>query len=192
METMLINRDSINYLFYIYTFKQTQKGYITMNLIVAVDNNWAIGYQNKLLVSIPADMSFFRNQTMNKIVIMGKNTLESFPGGKPLKNRVNIVIALEKEYTVNDAIVVYSIEEALEVAKNYTSEDIYIIGGASIYRQMLSHCNVAYITKIDYAYTADTYFPNLDELEEWILADQTERHSYLDLTYTFCRYERKI
>lgn len=162
-----------------------------MNCIVAVDNNWAIGYQNKLLVSIPADMRFFRDVTAGKVVIMGKNTLESFPGGQPLKNRVNIVIALEKDYKVKDAIVVYSIEEALEIAKNYKSEDIYVIGGASIYRQMLPYCNVAHITKIDYSYLADTYFPNLDQMEDWVLAEETDEHTYYDLAYTFCRYERR-
>lgn len=162
-----------------------------MNCIVAVDKNWAIGYQNKLLVSIPADMRFFRDVTAGKVVIMGKNTLESFPGGQPLKNRVNIVIALEKDYKVKDAIVVYSIEEALEKAKKYKSEDIYVIGGASIYRQMLPYCNVAHITKIDYAYQADTYFPDLDQMEDWVLAEETDEQTYYDLPYTFCRYERK-
>lgn len=162
-----------------------------MNVIVAVDKNWAIGYQNQLLVSIPADMRFFRDETTNKVVIMGKNTLESFPGGQPLKNRTNIVIALEKDYKVKDAIVVNSIEEALEAVKDYKPEDIYIIGGASIYKQMLSYCTVAHITKIDYAYTADTYFPNLGEMEDWVLAEESEEHTYYDLVYTFCRYERK-
>lgn len=162
-----------------------------MNLIVAVDKNWAIGYQNKLLVSIPADMRFFRDETNGKVVIMGKNTLESFPGGKPLKNRKNVVIALEKDYKVNDATVVYSIEEALEAVKNDKSENIYVIGGASIYRQMLPYCDVAHITKIDYSYLADTYFPNLDEMEDWQLAEESDEHTYYDLPYTFCRYERK-
>lgn len=162
-----------------------------MNIIVAVDKNWAIGYQNKLLVSIPADMRFFRDETTDKVVIMGKNTLESFPSGKPLKNRVNIVIALEKDYKVTDATVVSSIEEALAIAKQYRSEDVFVIGGASIYRQMLPYCDVAHITKIDFSYQADTYFPNLDEMEEWVLAEESDEHTYFDLPYNFCRYERK-
>ncbi len=162
-----------------------------MNVIVAVDQNWAIGYQNKLLVSIPADMRFFRDETMGKVVIMGKNTLESFPGGQPLKNRTNIVIALEKDYNVKDAIVVNSIEDALIITKSYKTEDVFIIGGASIYRQMLPYCDVAHITKIDFAYQADTYFPNLDEMEDWVLAEESEEQTYYDLAYTFCRYERK-
>ncbi len=161
-----------------------------MNLIVAVDQNWAIGYKNTLLVSIPADMRFFRSETTGKVVIMGKNTLLSFPGGLPLKNRINIVIALEKDYKVKDAIVVNSIEDALAEAAKYNSDDVYVIGGASIYKQMLPYCSVAHITKIDYAYQADAYFPNLDEMKEWELKEETEEQTYYDLTYTFCRYEK--
>ena len=85
-----------------------------MNLIVAVDKNWAIGNQNKLLVSIPADMKFFRETTMDKVVVMGRKTLESFPNGLPLKKRTNIVITRDKKYQVKDAIVVHSVEEAVE------------------------------------------------------------------------------
>ncbi len=138
-----------------------------MNLIVAADANWGIGRENKLLVSIPADMKFFRTTTTGKVVIMGRKTLESFPGGLPLKNRVNIVITRDKNYKVKDAVVVHSIEEALEEAKKYSQEDVYVIGGDSIYKQMLPYCTKAHVTKIDFAYEADTFFPNLDEDEQW-------------------------
>jgi len=161
-----------------------------MNLIVAVDSNWSIGFQNKLLVSIPADMRYFREKTMNKVVIMGRNTLESFQGGQPLKNRINIVITSKEDYKVKEGIVVHCIEEALEVAEQYFSDDIYVIGGASIYKQMLPYCDRAYITKIDYKYMADTYFPNLDVMDDWVLAEESEEQTYYDLTYTFCRYDR--
>lgn len=160
-------------------------------MIVAVDSNWAIGFQNKLLVSIPADMRFFREETTNKVVIMGRNTLLSFPGGQPLKNRHNIVITSKSDYKVKDAQVAHNIEEVLELVKDYPKEDIYVIGGASVYKQMLPYCEVAHITKIDYAYLADTHFPNLDLLEDWVLAEESEEQTYYDLTYTFCRYERK-
>ena len=100
-----------------------------MNLIVAVDKNWAIGNGNKLLVSIPQDMKFFRETTMGKVVVMGRKTLESFPGGQPLKKRTNIVITGDRNYDVKDAIVVHSIEEALEELKKYDQDDIYVIGG---------------------------------------------------------------
>lgn len=160
-----------------------------MNLIVAVDKNWAIGKDNKLLVSIPADMKFFRETTKGNIVVMGRKTLESFPQGQPLQNRVNIVISRNKDYKVKGAVVVHSIEEAIEEAKKYES-DVYVIGGESIYRAMLPYCQTALVTKIDHAYTADTYFPNLDEDPEWELTGETEEQTYFDLEYVFRRYER--
>ena len=162
-----------------------------MNCIVAVDNNWAIGYKNNLLVSIPADMRFFRDTTIDKVVVMGKNTLESFPGGKPLLKRTNIVVALEKDYKVPGATVVNSIEEAMEAVKEYDTNDVYIIGGGRIYRQFLPYCDVAHVTKIDYEYEADTYFPNLDEDDEWELTGDSDEQTYYDLEYRFLRYERK-
>ena len=161
-----------------------------MNLIVAVDKNWAIGCGNKLLVSIPQDMKFFRETTMGKVVVMGRKTLESFPGGQPLKKRTNIVITRDKNYSVKDAIVVHSVEEALEELKKYNEEDIYVIGGESIYRQMLPYCKVAHVTKIDHAYEADTYFPNLDEMDEWEITGVSDEQIYFNLEYEFVRYER--
>ena len=161
-----------------------------MNLIVAVDKNWAIGCGNKLLVSIPQDMKFFRETTMGKVVVMGRKTLESFPGGQPLKKRTNIVITRDKNYNVKDAIVVHSVEEALEELKKYNEEDIYVIGGESIYRQMLPYCKVAHVTKIDHAYEADTYFPNLDEMNEWEITGVSDEQTYFNLEYEFVRYER--
>lgn len=162
-----------------------------MNLIVAVDKNWAIGYQNNLLVRIPADQRFFRDETINKAVIMGRKTLESFPGGKPLKDRLNVVITSDPDYKVSDVAVVNSIEKALEVVKDYKTEDIYIIGGESIYRQLLPICDTAHVTKINYGYKADTYFPNIDEMEDWIVTGESDEHTYHDLIYKFYRYERK-
>ena len=161
-----------------------------MNLIVAVDNNWAIGNQNKLLVSIPADMKFFRETTMDKVVVMGRKTLESFPNGLPLKKRTNIVITRDKNYQVKDAIVVHSVEEAVEELKKYSEEEIYVIGGESIYRQMLPYCKVAHVTKINHAYEADTFFPNFDEMEDWKVTGISDEQTYFDLDYEFVRYER--
>lgn len=161
-----------------------------MNLIVAVDKNWAIGNENKLLVSIPADMKFFRETTMNKVVVMGRKTLESFPNGLPLKKRTNIVLTRDKNYQVKDAIVLHTVEEVLEELKKYNEEDIYIIGGESIYRQFLPYCKVAHVTKVNHAYEADTYFPNLDEKDEWVVTGVSEEQTYFDLEYEFVRYER--
>ena len=161
-----------------------------MNLIVAVDKNWAIGKDNKLLVSIPADMKYFRETTKGNIVIMGRKTLESFPQSQPLKNRVNIVITKNPDYQVKGAVVVHSVEEAIEESKKYEGE-VYVIGGESIYRAMLPYCKTAYVTKIDHAYAADTYFPNLDEENDWELIGETEEQTYFDLEYVFARYENK-
>lgn len=163
-----------------------------MNMIVAVDRNWAIGYKNDLLVSIPEDMKFFRETTTGKVVIMGKNTLESFPNSKPLKNRTNIVIALEKDYKVDGATVVYSIEEALEEAKKYNTEDVFVIGGGSIYRQMLPYVDTAYVTYVNHEYSADTFIDNLDKMQdEWYIANESDEYTYFDLEYFFRIYKRK-
>ncbi len=162
-----------------------------MNLIAAVDNNWAIGKNNQLLVSIPADMKFFRATTTGKVVVMGRKTLESFPNGQPLKNRTNIVLTHDRTYRVKDAVVVYSMDELREELKKYDSEDIYVIGGESIYRQLVDECDVAHITKIDFAYDADAYFPNLDEKDEWEITADSEEQTYFNLIYHFLKYEKK-
>ena len=150
-----------------------------MNVIVAADQNWGIGKDNKLLVSIPADMKMFREETSGKVVVMGRKTLESFPNGLPLKNRTNIVITKNKDYDAKGAIVVHSIEEALEEIKKYPTEDVYCIGGDSIYEQMLPYCDVAHVTKIDFAYEADSHFPNLDEDDEVVAMQLDRQGEYL-------------
>ena len=162
-----------------------------MNLIVAVDNNWAIGNKNELLVRIPNDHKHFREETTGKVVVLGRKTLETFPQGMPLKNRTNIILSKDKSYQVKDAIVVHSIDELLDELKKYDEEDIYIIGGESIYRQMLPYCNVAHVTKIDHEYEADTYFPNLDEDEQWHVTADSDELTYFDIAYQFVKYERK-
>ncbi|MEO2262728.1 dihydrofolate reductase [Dorea sp. YH-dor228] len=161
-----------------------------MNIIVAADKNWAIGKNNKLLVSIPQDMKFFRETTTGKVVVMGRKTLESFPGGQPLKKRVNIVLTSDKNYHVNGADIVHSIDALLEELKKYPAEDIYVIGGESIYRQLLPYCDKAYVTKIDHAYDADTFFPNLDEDPQWRMTKTSDEQTYFDLEYEFTIYER--
>lgn len=162
-----------------------------MNIIVAVDKNWGIGHNNKLLVSIPVDMKFFRETTTGKVVVMGRRTLESFPNGLPLKNRTNIVLTKNKDYQVKDALIFHTVEEVLEELKKYNSEDVYVIGGASVYRQFLPYCDVAHVTKIDHAYQADAYFPNLDEMPDWVVTADSDEQTYFDLEYTFVKYERR-
>ncbi len=160
-----------------------------MKLIVAVDKNWAIGKNNKLMWSIPADMKYFREITKGNIVIMGRKTLESFPQGQPLKDRVNIVVTRNAGYKVKGAVIAGSIEEAVTEAEKYEG-DIYVIGGESIYRAMLPYCDAAFITKIDHAFDADTYFPNLDEDPAWRMTKISEEQTCFDLEYYFTVYER--
>ena len=162
-----------------------------MNIIAAVDQNWAIGKNNALLVSIPADLKFFREMTTGKVVVMGRKTLESFPNGLPLKNRTNIVLTGNPHYKVKDAIVVHTKEQLLDELKQYESKDIYVIGGESIYRMLLDQCDTAYVTKIDYIYEADTYVPNLDELPEWEITKESEEQTYFDLEYRFLTYQKR-
>lgn len=163
-----------------------------MNLIAAVDKNWGIGLKNQLLVRIPEDMKHFRRMTTGKVVVMGRKTLESFPGGQPLSNRTNIVLTADKNYRVKNAIVVHDMEELFIELKLYKSEDIFVIGGESIYHQLLDHCDTAYITKIDYEYQADVWFPNLDELQQWELTEESEEQTYFDLEYYFLKYQNNI
>ena len=161
-----------------------------MNLIVAVDKNWAIGLKNKLLVSIPEDMKFFRTETAGKVVVMGRKTLESFPGGIPLKNRINIVLTGNRDYEAKGALVLHTVEDILQELKKYPSQEVYIIGGESIYQQFLPYCDTAHVTKIDYAYEADTYFPNLDKLPEWKVTASSGEKTYYDLEFEFFKYEK--
>ncbi len=162
-----------------------------MNLIVAVDQNWAIGNQNRLLVRIPQDQKFFRQKTTGNVVIMGRKTLESFPNGAPLPNRVNIVITKRTDYEGKGAVVVHSVEEAAAEAEKYTGKEIYVIGGGTIYEQMLPYCKKALVTYVDHAYAADTYFPvRLSESPEWKLTEESEEQTYFDLEYYFRTYER--
>ena len=161
-----------------------------MNAIVAIDKNWAIGKNNQLLVRIPADQKMFRQETTGKVVIMGRKTLDSFPGGQPLKNRTNIVLTRDPDYRPKDVTVVHSLEEALKEIEKYPSEDVYCIGGDSVYRQMLPYCDTAHVTKVDYAYEADTWFPNLDQDPAWKITAESEEQTYFDLEYTFVKYQR--
>lgn len=162
-----------------------------MKAIACADKNWGIGWNNRLLVSIPSDMKFFRQTTTGKVVVMGRKTLESFPNGMPLKNRINIVLTGNRDYQVKDAVIVHSQDELMEELKKYNTDDVYVIGGESIYRMMLPYCDTVYITRVDRAFEADTFFPNLDEADEWVLTEESEEQTCFDLEFCFTKYERK-
>lgn len=161
-----------------------------MNMIVAVDENWAIGNKGDLLVSIPNDQKMFRNETVGKVVVLGRKTMDTFPQKQPLPKRTNIILTKNKDYKVKDAQTVNSVEELLEVLKAYKTQDIYVIGGDSVYQQLLPYCDVAHVTYIEQTYAADRYFPNLDKDPEWVMTAESEEQTYFDLTYYFRRYER--
>ena len=162
-----------------------------MNIIVAVDENWAIGCRGDLLVRIPADHKMFRKETIGKVVVLGRKTMDTFPGGLPLAGRTNIVLTRNPEYQVKDAIVVHSVEELLQELKKYDTKDVYVIGGDSVYRQLIPYCDTVHVTKIDRSYEADAYFPNLDASGEWEITAESDEQSYFDTTYHFLKYERK-
>lgn len=158
-----------------------------MNAIVVVDRNWAIGRENALLFSLPGDMKRFRMLTSGGTVIMGRKTLDSFPGGCPLPKRRNIVISRDPDFQREGCEVVSSPEAALRLAGD--GEDVWLIGGGSIYAALLAQCRRAYITKVDAAADgADAFFPDLDALPDWTVEQTGEAYTENGLTYRFVDY----
>lgn len=163
-----------------------------MIMIVAADEKWGIGINGDLLTPLPEDMKFFREKTKDSVIIMGRKTLLSFPNGKPLKNRVNIVITTDKNFSEEGCIVCHTIEEAAEISKNYTDKDVFVVGGGTVYRQMLKYCDTAYITKIFKTFDeADTFIDNLDTMEEWAVAEESELKEHNGLNFKFVTYKRR-
>lgn len=162
-----------------------------MKLIAAVDQNWAIGNRDDLLVHIPEDQKNFRRITTGNVVVLGRKTLSGFPGGRPLKDRLNVILTKNPDFEAGDAVIVRSQEELFEQLKKYPSNEVYVIGGGTLYKMLEPYCNEAIITKIDYSYQADTYFPNLDEKENWELVEEGEEQTYFDLIYHFDTYRNK-
>lgn len=163
-----------------------------MIMIVAADEKWGIGINGDLLTPLPEDMKFFREKTKDSVIIMGRKTLLSFPNGKPLKNRVNIVITTDKNFSEEGCIVCHTIEEAAETSKNYTDKEVFVVGGGTVYRQMLKYCDTAYITKINKTFEeADTFIDNLDKIEEWVIAEESELKEHNGLNFRFVTYKRK-
>ena len=177
-----------------------------MKEIVNVSKNWAIGKQGQLFINIPEDMKFFRETTKGKVCIMGSTTLESFPNKAPLKNRVNIVLidddkkikqesldGLKKdqeEGKTTELIYVHSPEEAVEYASKYDDDDVYVIGGATIYRIMLEYCDTCLVTHNDKdSEGADTFYPDLT-LNGFEMVEQSEEHEYEGTKFRFCTYKR--
>ena len=157
-----------------------------MKAIVAVDKKWGIGKQNDLLFNIPEDMKFFRQKTANKTVCMGYNTLLSFPNSKPLKNRVNIVLA-PSDVERDDCIVVHTLEELSKELKKY--DDVFVIGGAMFYKTMLPYCEEIFVTKVDADGEATVFYPNLDENANFEMIEQSEEIESNGLKIRFTTYK---
>lgn len=160
-----------------------------MNLIVNADKNWGIGKNNSLLIRIPEDMKFFRKMTKGNVIVLGRRTLESFPGGVALPERTNIVLSKKTDLKDKGVLAVNDIDSLFEKLKEYDDEKVFVVGGETVYRQLLPYCKKAYVTRPDYEYDADAHFPNLDELENWVKTEESEEQTYFDIVYTFDVYE---
>ena len=158
-----------------------------MELIVAVYDDWGIGCCGTQPVALSADRKFFREQTRGAMVIVGRKTLGDFPGGKPLPNRVNVVLT-RGTVDMDGVVICHSPEEAVELAK--TADRAMVIGGGSVYRQMLPFCDTAIITKVHTTVACDTYFPNLDEDPQWKLSEVLMSGEENDIGYEMCIYKR--
>lgn len=162
-----------------------------MNMIVAADTRWGIGRRGELLVSIPNDQRHFREETLGKVVVYGRKTLATFPQGLPLTGRTNIILSRNPEYRVKGAAVVHSVEELLRELEPYDGSEVYVIGGESVYRELLPYCDTAHVTRIDHVYDADAHFPDLDADPEWEITAESDEWTCFDIAYTFVKYERK-
>ncbi|MCD8040278.1 MAG: dihydrofolate reductase [Clostridia bacterium] len=161
-----------------------------MKAILHADKEWGIGKSNSLMFSIPADMKFFRETTTGNVVVMGSNTLKSFPGGRPLKNRVNIVLYPGGEER-EDCKIVHSLQELFAEVKKYDGDKVFVIGGAMMYKTLLPYCSEVLVTKVDAVGGADTFFENLDKNENFELVYQSEPEETNGYTIRFTTYKNK-
>ncbi len=168
-----------------------------MKLVVAVDENWGIGNKGELLARVRADLRYFQSLTKGHTVILGSKTLATFPGGRVLKDRTNIVLSRRSDYAPEGAIVAHSVEELFEIVKNYDNDSVFVIGGATVYEQLLPYCDTAYVTKFRKSFECDAFFPNLDESSEWTLAEvgeeqktNSETDTEPDMSFRFTTYRR--
>lgn len=157
-----------------------------MKIVVAVDQNWGIGYKGELLQRIPEDMKFFKQTTMDHVVIMGRGTFESLPGKEPLKNRINIVLSTSLK---DDRVrVCRSLGELFQELEKYDSDELYVIGGESVYNLLLPYCTEAYVTKIKNSYPADKYIKNIDQDDKWKVVSESDLQNYQGIQYSFLKY----
>lgn len=160
-----------------------------MKIIVAAAKDWGIGNKGDLLFNVPQDMEFFKNSTLNKVVVMGRKTLLSLPDGKPLKNRTNIVMTRDLNFEKEDCIIVNSKEALFKELKKYEGDDVFLIGGGVLYNELYPYCSEAYITKFDAIMEADTYLHNFEEDKDWLLTYSSEIHEHMGLKFIFTTYK---
>lgn len=161
-----------------------------MNIVVTVDENWAIGGKDGLLVQIPADLRNQQRLTAGGIMVMGRKTFQAMPQGAPVYGTDSIVLSENASYSAKGAKTVHSKDELLAALNDAKEKEVFVLGGESIYRLLLSHCDTAYVTMVEKAYAASRYFENLDESGEWKLTEESEEQTYFDMTYYFRKYER--
>ena len=160
-----------------------------MELIVNTSRNWAIGRRGSLLFSLPEDMKYFREKTLHKTVLMGRRTLESFPGGRPLVNRTNIVLSADPAFRRDDIVLCRSPREAAEAVSSLPPDEVMLIGGETIYRMFLPCCSLAYVTRVEQDIPdADSFFPDLDHLSGWELTECSPKKTQNGLDFRFCVY----
>ena len=156
-----------------------------MFIVVAVDRNWAIGKEGQLLYRIPADRAQFRELTRGKTIVYGRKTLDSFPGGKPLVERTNLILSRDTSFTCPGATIIHSIDEL----ESYSTNELYLVGGAKVYRQLYQTCKYALVTFVDsVTLDCDAFFPNLDEDPAWSELSRTSTFYYQGLPYQFVTY----
>jgi len=163
-----------------------------MKLIAIVDERWGIGFNGRLLLSIPEDIRYFKEKTLHKTIIMGRHTFESLPGQKPLDNRKNIVLSTSDDIYESGIEICHSLDELFEKTANIPPMNIYVIGGESVYRQLLPYCSVAYITKIYASFNADWHMVNLDKCKSWCLIREGLLREYNGISYRFTEYARRV
>ena len=159
-----------------------------MKLIVAVDSRWGIGKNGDLLKSIPDDMLYYRATTRGKVVVMGYTTLLSLPNSKSAPGRLNLILADIPDLRVSGAVVCGSMEQLHRMIGQFAPDDVFDIGGGSMYRQLLPYCHAAHITKMRFDGDADTYIPNLDDLPEWSVSTESEMKEHEGIHYSFLEY----
>lgn len=161
-----------------------------MKAIVNADKNWAIGMGDSLINRIPADMKFFKEKTTGNVVVMGRSTFLTFPGQKALPDRVNIVLTTDKNWSATDVITCHSTDELFEQLKRYDTNTVFVIGGSSVYEQLLPCCDTVFVTRVDTAKPADKFFPDLDEMPEWRIDSEGEKQEHKDVSFRFVTYKK--